>query len=160
MSGWTVTSFATQYPERVTALVLSGTPGGLINRARHQTIRDEHENTLPDVSPLSQEHSFLSESITELNEHAPDDFDDIHPTLDALPIDPATIENANFPVLIIAGEADHFMPRAGIAAVKENVPKAQSTVIHDAGHSTNEEKPTVFNQYLGEFLNRSLQNQQ
>lgn len=156
MSGWTVTSFATQYPDRVTALVLSGTPGGLIDRELHQTIRDEHEGKLPDVTALSKEQSFLSDAITELNQHAPPEFDEIHPTLDNLPIDPATIQDANFPVFIIAGEADHFMPRAAITAVKDNVPKAQSTVIHDAGHSTNEEKPTVFNQYLWEFLDRSL----
>lgn len=152
MSGWTVTSFATQYPDRVTALVLSGTPGGLIDRERHQHIRDEHENALPDVTSLSPPTAFLSESITELNQHAPPEFDEIHPILDDLPIDAQTIQNAAFPVLIIAGEADQFMPRAGIKAVKEHIPKAQSAIIHDAGHSTNEEKPTVFNQYLRNFL--------
>lgn len=151
MSGWTAASFATQHPDRTTALVLSGTPGGLIPKSEHDTIIDEHEPTLPDPDDPPPEITFLADTIKAHNRHAPAEFDGIRPDLDRLPIDPDHLAQADIPVLLIAGEADHFMPPTAVHRLADHL-DADHTIIDGAGHNANFEKPTRFNQALTTFL--------
>lgn len=157
MSGWSAASFATQHPDRVAALVLSGTPGGLLPRERHEELCKAAAGSLPDVDPLSAEHAFLSGSIAELNVHAPDEFDDVRPTLEQLPTDADRLVEADVPVLLVAGEADPFMPASAVDAVSERLDGADRVTVEGAAHSANVERPASFNRHVEAFLGEHAQ---
>lgn len=149
MSGWTAASFTSQFPDRVTALVLSGTPGGLVSPARHETLQVD-ETDLPTVDPLSPALAFLEDAIAAHNTNAPPTFSDIRPVLENFPIEADRL--ATVPTFFIAGEADPFMPPPAIHEISDRVQGATATVIEGARHSVNFERPTAFNRHLVEFL--------
>ena len=149
MSGWPAAAFATRYPDRVAALVLSGTPGGLLGRERHDELCEAAD--LPDVDPLSAEHAFLSESIGELNDHGPQEFADVRPDLERLETDTETIVAAEIPVLLVGGEADAFMPPAAVTALADRI-EAETATVEGAAHPSNIERPAQFNRHLRRFL--------
>lgn len=149
MSGWPAASFATRHPDRVAALVLSGSPAGLLARERHDELCEAA--TLPDVDPLSAEHAFLSELITELNGHGPAEFADIRPVLEELETDADRIREADVPVLLVAGEADAFMPPAAVDALADRL-DAEAATVDGAAHSANFERPAAFNRHVRTFL--------
>ncbi len=151
MGGWTVGSFATQYPDRVAALVLSATPGGLIDPERHHELMAEGADGVPAVDPLTPETEFLSESIGELNRDAPEEWVDTRAILDELPLDADTVVDAGIPVQVIAGEADEFMPEPAVEAVAERL-EAQADIVPGAAHSVYFEQPDAFNRHVNRFL--------
>jgi pimeloyl-ACP methyl ester carboxylesterase len=151
MSGWPAASLATQEPGRVAALVLSGTPGGLIDRERHEEFLAAADASLDDV-PVSEEHAFLSGAITELNTDAPAEFADVRPTLEQLPTDPERIVDAGVPTLLVAGEADPFMPAPALDAVRDRLDGAERVTVEGAAHSANFERPDAFNRHVKGFL--------
>ena len=153
MGGWTVGSFATQHPERVSALVLSATPGGLISPGRHEELMAAGET--PAVDPLPPEAEFLSESIDGLNRDKPPSWEETRPPLDELPLDAETVVGADIPVLVVAGEADEFMPAPAVEAVGDRL-DAETAVIENAGHSAYFEQPEAFNGVVEPFLGESL----
>lgn len=55
------------------------------------------------------------------------------------------------PVLILVGEHDHGTPPEMARAMKQQIPKAHFSEIPNAGHISNIEQPTVFNQHLIDF---------
>jgi len=152
MSGWTAASFATQQPHRASALVLSGTPGGLLPAERHHGLIEAGAGDLPDVDPLTPETEFLEASIEELNDHGPAEWTDVRPTLDALPLDADRILDAGIPVLAVAGEADAFMPRPAVEALSERLAGCDYRIVEGAGHSSNFDRPDAFNRHVREFL--------
>lgn len=152
MGGWPAASLATQRPDRVAAMVLSGSPGGLLSREQHDRLRESAAGTLPDVDPLGPAATFLAESITALNRDAPSSFEDVRPVLEAFPIDPDAIADAAVPVLLVAGVADPFMPEPALEALCDRLPGAAATTIDGAGHSANFERPDAFNRAVRSFL--------
>ncbi len=150
MGGWPVGSVATQQPDCVAALVLSATPGGLIDPDRHRELMAAADSP-PDVDPLSAELAFLSTTIGELNTDAPAEWDAARTVLDELPLDAERVADADIPTLLVAGEADAFMPPAAVDAVADRL-DAETTVMDGAGHSVYFEQPDAFNQRVGEFL--------
>ena len=153
MGGWTVGSFATQHPERVKALVLSATPGGLLSPAEHRELMAAGDT--PEVDPLTPEQDFLAESIDELNTDKPPSWEATRPTLDELALDPEVVAEADFPTLVVAGEADEFMPAPAVEAVGDRL-GAETAVVGNAGHSAYFEQPTAFNSVVGDFLDEHL----
>jgi pimeloyl-ACP methyl ester carboxylesterase len=151
MGGWTVSSFATQYPERVVGMVLSATPGGLLSPQRHQVLREKGVETVSDVDPLPAKKQFLSEAISQLNRYAPTDWESTRTILDDFPLDPDRVANAEFPVLLIAGEGDEFMSPLITRKLSDRL-DAESAVIDGAGHDLFFEKPQEFNQRLTQFI--------
>jgi len=152
MSGWTAASFATRYPERVAALVLSGTPGGLLPVERHHELMEAGAGDLPEVDPLTPETEFLEASITELNDHGPAEWTAVRPTLDELPLDADGILDAGIPVFAVAGEADAFMPRPAVEALSDRLEGCDYEVVEGAGHSSNFDRPVAFNRHVRDFL--------
>ena len=152
MSGWTAASFATQQPHRVAAMVLSGTPGGLLPVERHRELMEAGAAGLPEVDPLTAELEFLEASIAELNDHGPAEWTDARPTLDELPLDADGILDAGIPVFAIAGEADAFMPRPAVEALSERLDGCDYEIVEGAGHSANFDRPSEFNRHVRAFL--------
>jgi pimeloyl-ACP methyl ester carboxylesterase len=153
MGGWTVGSFATQYPGRVSALVLSATPGGLIAPERHEQLMARGET--PEVDPLTPEAAFLADSIDGLNRDKPPSWEETRPPLDELPLDAGTVVDADIPTLVVAGEADEFMPAPATEAVGDRL-GAETAVIENAGHSAYFEQPEAFNSAVESFLDDHL----
>ena len=151
MGGWTVGSFATQYPERVAALVLSASPGGLIPPERHRELIEAGADAVPEVEAPSPERAFLEEAIAALNRDAPATWEATRPTLDDLPLDADTILEAEIPVLLVVGEGDPFMPAPAVDAVADRL-DAETVVIENAGHSAYFEQPEAFNRAVLDFL--------
>jgi len=155
MSGWTVASFATQYPDRTAALVLSATPGGLLSPERHAELQEE-AGALPEVDPLSPEAEFLSESISELNVDAPAEWEETRVVLDELSLDPDGIVDAGIPTFLIAGEADQFMPPTAVRTLSERL-GAEFAIVEGAGHSSNFDRPAEFNRQVRGFLDANAE---
>jgi pimeloyl-ACP methyl ester carboxylesterase len=149
MSGWTAAAFATRHPDRVAALVLSGSPAGLLPREHHAELLAEI-GELPDPEPLDRERAFLSASITELNRHAPPSFDEVHPVVERFGTDPERL--ADVPVLAVAGEFDPFMPPSAIEALADRLADVTVATVEGAGHSANFERPDEFNEVVRTFL--------
>ena len=167
MGGWTAASFATQFPDRVAALVLADTPGGLLPlEAREEGDEDGGESGEEDESDeddqgvesrayseaLAPEMAFLYDSISALNVHRPAEFEDIRPGLAELPADPEVISDADVPVLQIVGEDDVLTPPALIRRVNDLLGDARLEVVEGSGHSVYFERPAVFNRLVGEFV--------
>ena len=149
MNGWTAAAFATRHPDRVAALVLSGTPAGLLPRERHAELLAE-AGDVPDPEPLDAERAFLSASIAELNRHAPPSFEEVHPVVERFETDPDRL--ADVPVLAVAGEFDPFMPPLAVEALADRLADVSTATIERAGHSANFERPEAFNEVVGRFL--------
>lgn len=149
MNGWTAAAFATRHPDRVAALVLSGTPASLLPRERHAELLAE-VGEVPDPEPLEPERAFLSEAITELNRHAPPSFEEVHPVVERFGTDPDRL--ADVPVLAIAGEFDPFMPPPAVEALADRLADVTVATVGGAAHSANFERPGTFNEYVERFL--------
>lgn len=74
--------------------------------------------------------------------------------LDPLEQDPAALARIEVPALIAAGERDMSDFREGAAAMAAALPRAQSTLINNAGHLAPLETPDEFRRLLLEFLGR------
>lgn len=153
MGGWPVGSVATQHPERVAALVLSASPGGLIEPGRHRELLAAAGDP-PDVDPLTPELEFLNVAIEELNRDAPTEWTEARATLDELPLDADRVVDEGIPTLVIAGEADEFMPGPAVDAVAETL-DAESAIVDGARHSVYYEQPAAFNRLVADFLERA-----
>lgn len=155
MGGWTVASFATQYPDRVAALVLSATPGGLLSPERHADLVADAGDR-PDADAMTPEATFLSEAIADLNRDAPAEWTDVRPTLDELPLDRDRIVKADIPTLLVAGEGDEFMPPTAVDDLADRL-WADAATVEGAGHSIHFEKPTAFNRLVREFVDEQAE---
>jgi 3-oxoadipate enol-lactonase len=153
MGGWPAASYATQYPERVAALVLSATTGGLLAADRPERLQEEAD--VPEVDPLTAERSFLKDSISELNVDAPEEWEDIRPSLDELPLDPDRV--VDLPTFLVTGEADGFVPPSVRRALSDRLDGIESAVLEDAGHSAYFEQPSAFNRHVSEFLENAAE---
>lgn len=153
MGGWPVGSVATRHPDRVAALVLAASPGGLIAPDRHRELMAAGDEP-PAVDPLTPELEFLDAAIEELNLDAPAEWVEARAVLDGLPLDADRIVGAAIPTLVIAGEADEFMPEPAVEAVAEAL-DAESAVVEDARHSAYYERPAAFNRLVADFLERA-----
>jgi 3-oxoadipate enol-lactonase len=56
------------------------------------------------------------------------------------------------PTLVLVGELDQGTPPSDARFMAERIPKAQLTVLPDAGHLSNLEAPEAFNQAVLSFL--------
>lgn len=62
------------------------------------------------------------------------------------------LSQINIPTLIVVGSRDEFTPVADAKFMREKIPNSKISVIEDAGHMPNLEKPTEFNRVVEEFL--------
>ena len=159
MGGWACLGTAIEAPERVAALVMGGTVGGLMTdsirplfNASRARIRSEglatlaYDQSLHDRDPAL---AFLYDEIMALNpprdpavigalaEHAPD--------ADA-------VSQLAIPILWIAGGNDPINPPAIMRAAHDHVPGSQYFEIPATGHSVYFERANEFNVQLSRFL--------
>lgn len=161
MGGWTCLGYAVTHPERVRALVMADTAGGLTSpeldagRAKAQ----ERRASLPLLGGTLSEGfrrrnpagAFLYEEIFALNpprEHSLGG----GTAMNRMPV---TVEQAAalpMPVLFIEGEEDILIPPDVIRIAAGLIPGARLEMVADAGHSVYFERPDVFNRIVDDFL--------
>ena len=166
MGGWTGLRAAVERPERVAALVLAGTPGGLFTETVAASMAKIGERigaegvvsnvaVAPDFPERRSDLAFLYDRINALNTG----FD--QSTLarsgdESARIRPEALEGYAVPTLVLSGERDALFPPDVLKHVAETIPGAEIRSFPGVGHSTYFEEPDGFNQVVGEFLSRHL----
>lgn len=166
MGGWTGLQFARAHPDRVAALVLSGTPGGLLtprvlaalpqlaSRAAQMLAtpawNEPHPALAPDIFRRDPDRGFLYAQIAALN--PPGAL--AHAALHELSVDPSELAGWTIPTLVIAGEQDLLFPPDVLADVAAAIPGAEYAMIPVVGHSPYFEAPGAFNRLVEQFFDR------
>lgn len=162
MGGWTGLPTALRSPERVSALVLCDTPGGLFTKdvavamaGTAERIRDAGIDANAALAPGYPERrpdmAHLYAQISALNTG-------VEPgALVALAseearIAPEDLTGFETPTLVIAGEQDLLFPAATLRGIADEIPGAEYREFPGCGHSVYFEDPEPFNRCVREFL--------
>jgi 3-oxoadipate enol-lactonase len=163
MGGWTIVGYALEHPERVAALVMADTYGGIVTPemtrlAQGRPLRPIEEpppiGSLPtyarDYFARRPEMAFLYDELRILGARPPVD---AIMRIGARRYDLAAVrERLIMPVLCIVGEDDELISPAMIGALIGALPNARMKSVPDCGHSVYFERAEIFNQLLLEFL--------
>lgn len=161
LGGWTGLPFALAHPERTAALVLSGSPGGILTPgiARDFAGLAERIARRPGLAgmALAEDYpkreparTFLYEQIGALN--PPDVIAAYGAGLAELAIPFARLAGFATPTLLVAGEHDAFFSPPALAEVAAALPGARLRVFVGAGHSPYWEIPDAFDDEVLRFL--------
>ncbi len=159
MGGWSCLGAAIQAPERVSALVMADTMGGLMT----EEIRELWEETrrlveAQGLGSLAYDQSlkerdpalaFLYDEIMAMN---PPRDPDLVDSLNELAPDPDAVASLSMPVLWVVGGNDPLTSPAIIRAAHAHVPGSQYYEIPATGHSVYFERAQEFNGQLSRFL--------
>jgi pimeloyl-ACP methyl ester carboxylesterase len=69
-------------------------------------------------------------------------------------VTPDALARLPFPILLMTGDADLYMPPSLMRGLAARLPNAQMVVIGEAGHAAYWEQPRAFNQAVLEFIGR------
>ena len=163
MGGWTGMQFTLANPERVSCLVLSGTPGGVQTpsvikareaRARSRTIdldrpipwNEPHLALAPDAFDKNPAMAFLYRQLSGLNPLIGDT------GTGEIGVSPDALSDYAIPTLMVAGAQDRIFPLAILKEVSQVIPGAQLHIVAEAGHSPYFETAEEFNRVVGAFI--------
>lgn len=157
MGGWGGLKLAVTAPERVAALVLANTPGGLDTPKATAAIQHIASGTIPPGTgqigksfvAAHPEGAYLARQISGLNSNFPRSFNRLTSarsvTLDEL-------QGYAVPTLALTSPEDILFPPEVIEEVAATLPGARLEVIPGVGHSTYFELPETFNRIVSGFL--------
>lgn len=161
MGGWTVCGFAAARSERVSALILCDTTGGIdtpdVTKAQ-ANIRERSQGNLSQI--LTQAYSthfptrapalcFLYQQISALNTRVAAD---LIPTLFSLTHSVTPIIEHKIPTLLLVGEEDALTPPQAMESIASQIPHARFVKVPQAGHSVYFERAEEFNRIIEDFL--------
>lgn len=166
MGGWTIVGCALEHPERIAAMVMADTPGGIFGPdmkfgvPRTPMVMD----TTPPIGSLPTyardyfarrpEMAFLYDELRILGARPPAD---AGAQIGALRYDlDAVTARLTMPILCLVGEQDELIPPEMIRSLVKILPKGKLATIPDCGHSIYFEHPQVFNQLVRDFLREEL----
>jgi len=160
MGGWTGLRAALAFPERVSALVLSGTPGGVftpkvveafraIGRvASSEGIRGSRA-LAPDFPEREPARAFLYDQVAGLNAG-------LSPaalaSLGEARVTPAELALHRVPTLMLSGEHDYLFPPDVLKEAAAAIPGCRVVDFPGAGHSPYFEDASRFNRIVADFL--------
>jgi pimeloyl-ACP methyl ester carboxylesterase len=160
MGGWTGLRAALEFPERISALVLSGTPGGVFTPkvleafarvgriAAGEGIRGAPA-LAPDFPARQPELALLYDQISALNPGLP-------PaglaTLAQARVEPAELASYSVPTLMVSGAHDQLFPPEVLKEAAAQIPGCRLVPFPGAGHSPYFEDAPRFNRLVAEFL--------
>jgi len=160
MGGWTGLRAALEFPERISCLVLSGTPGGVFTPkvleafarvgriAAGEGIRGAPA-LAPDFPAREPELALLYDQISGLNPGLP-------PaglaTLAQARVEPAELAGYAVPTLMVSGEHDQLFPPDVLKEAAAQIPGCRLVSFPGAGHSPYFEDAARFNSLVAEFL--------
>ncbi len=159
MGGWSCLGAALRAPERVAALVMADTLGGLMTdairppfEASRERLRETglqalaYDASLRDRDPAL---AFLYDEIWALN---PPRDPAMLETLSALAPDPDAVAALGMPILWVVGGNDPLVPPEAMRAAQAHVPGSEYYEIPATGHSVYFERAQEFNGQLNRFL--------
>jgi pimeloyl-ACP methyl ester carboxylesterase len=165
MGGWTGLQFALAQPQRVAALVLSGTPAGIFTPAvgaALSAIASSSAASLLVAPPWNQPHPALAADIFDRDPARAflyGQLAGLNPAgslgriaLHEVMTDPARLAGWTIPTLLIAGTHDRLFAPAVLREVAATIPGATFHEVPIAGHSPYFETPDAFNRVAGDFL--------
>jgi 3-oxoadipate enol-lactonase len=161
MGGWTIVGYALEHPERVAAMVMADTPGGIFT----PDMKFERREPLPvDATPplgslptyaadyfaRRPEFAFLYDEVRILGARPPAD---AGARIISLRYDLARVrERVTMPVMCLVGERDELITPAMVKEVAKTLPRGRFVSVPDCGHSVYFENGPVFNQLVRDFL--------
>jgi pimeloyl-ACP methyl ester carboxylesterase len=171
MGGWSALGFAFAYPERVRALVLASTAGGLAwprfpfeDADRVARWRRDGEAAASDLFARGL-HPAAGERLAREQpamDHLYRAIDGLSAGLDkealrgrllaALTRPTDALRTLDVPTLWLTGAEDIVYPPFVSEALAPIMPNAQLACVREAGHSVYFERPDVFNRIVGDFL--------
>lgn len=161
MGGWTGVQTALTSPDRVAALVLIGTPGGIVTDGVLQALTAAQRKRVADgatllglvVAPDFPERepalAHLYEQISALN---PERFTEKLQRLAELTVSPDALGEWTIPTLVLGGEHDAFFPPSALQEVAAAIPGARFQEFPGSGHSIYFEQAAAFNAAVSGFL--------
>jgi len=160
MGGWTGLAFALAHPERVRALVLCGTPGGLLTEclrrelpALAERVRTRGVTEMALGLRFRREAPALAFLYQQLNELSPPaTATAMAGRLFELVVREEQLEGWRTPTLVVAGDDDAFFSPAVMEDLAARIPGARLHAMPGVGHSTYFEAPEEFNRVVLEFL--------
>jgi len=165
MGGWTGLRFALDHPQRVTALVMSHTYGGIraeaIDGARDATAERGFPSEpfghwavaldLPERNPALA-HLYRTIGAFNVDFNA---FGGVQAFRDLdLGVDPEELTGYGVPTLFVTADHDVVILPAAIEAAHALTPGSELINLGDSGHSSYFEIPEVFNSTVAQFLAR------
>jgi 3-oxoadipate enol-lactonase len=162
LGGWAIWGLAQAQPQRVRALVMADTPGGVpapevaqwFGKMGERAQRGENvlANAIyPRLRETQPALHFLYWQIQALNPPPTPQSSGLLGRLARRP-QAADLSAFSIPTLFIVGEQDEMIPPTVLAAAAAAVPGARLLRVPDAGHSVYFEKPAEFNAAVLEFF--------
>ncbi len=159
MGGWSCLGVALCAPERVAALVMADTLGGVGNDVIDAARKSGRERLAREglaslaVSPRLAERrpdlAFLYEEIEALN---PDRGEDYRERFGRIHVEPGDLAGLQPPSLWVVGEEDPLTPPAAIQEGQRLAPGSQYWEVAETGHSVYFERAQEFNDRVRDFL--------
>jgi len=162
MGGWTIVGCALGRADRIAAMVMADTPGGIftpemrfeVPRAPLPVDATPPIGSLPtyakDYFARRPEFAFLYDELRILGARPPADAGaqiiSQRYNLDAVR------EKLRMPILCMVGEQDTLIPPQVIRELARTLPNATLATVPDCGHSIYFEHPAIFNQLVRDFL--------
>ena len=163
MGGWTGLRFAISHRDRVSAIVLSATRGGVLTPAVAASFAAAGDAAKDARSPsdlvLSQEFRHAQEALTYLYERISQFNQPTEGVLAQLAqsgngVDLTALDGFDIPVLFVAGTVDPIFPPAALSELANQIPGASMETL-ESGHSPFYECPDAFNALIMRFLAES-----
>jgi 3-oxoadipate enol-lactonase len=165
MGGWTSLGFASRYPDRVTALALCDTTGGIDDPEVAREMKSlQTEMPTPLSMILQRAYSthfpkrepakcFLYQQISGLNTQVPSD---LLIKLTGMRHRVEPLIERRLPTLLLVGEEDVLTPAKTMELIARQIPHARFIKVSEAGHSVYFERPDGFNRIVLDFLRGAL----
>src|SRR5260221_2919613 len=153
MGGWTIVGYALEHPERVAAMVMADTPGGIFTPdMKFERVGPMPIDATPPIGSLPTyaaeyfarrpELAFLYDEIRILGARPPAD---AGARIFGQRYDLATVrERLTMPILCMDGEQDTLIRPAIVRSLLESLPNARLRTVPDSGHSIYFEQPGAF----------------
>lgn len=169
LGGWLAFQFALDHPERVAGIISMGTGGAKLTKAlkghsnptlTEEGIRDTLELFVVNKDLISDELVSLRYKSA-LNDTASSRLAEVVAARDrdrdALPLDFDKMAELNIPVLLIHGVQDRVIPVQRTWDILNVVPNADAHIFSQCGHWSQVERASEFNEVIGNWLTRQLQ---
>jgi 3-oxoadipate enol-lactonase len=162
MGGWTIVGYALEHPERVAAMVMADTPGGIFtpDMKFERSAAPMPVDATPPIGSLPTyaadyfirrpELAFLYDEIRIHGARPPADagiriFAQRHNLA-------AVRERLTMPILCMVGEQDTLIKPEIVRSLASALPDARVRTVPGCGHSIYFENPDVFNQLVRDFM--------
>ncbi len=165
MGGWTALATALEHPERVEALVMADTLGGIHDDEIAAHMREVGRSAAqlraepPPVGvhpaladSFSRDHRALGYLYQTLSSFGSPPPDAIVKQLGATRVLPATLAKLRVPTLFVVGSEDDLFPPALVRKAAAYIEGARVSEIAGAGHSPYFEQPEAWNAVVRSFL--------